>query len=408
MRLNGQMLIKQVGVSRCEMRFGRSVALFSYFSDNYPWNLALLSALDLGVPLADIDRACGSFRDTKFDTEGAAAEAWSNAWLGLGDRLILQSKEDDLTSLTVADRKRRAAVCYLMAERGIAPGSPEKLAVYRKGIDAFAEAIVVRDARAKLLSIPYRDKSLPALFTSPEGDGPFPCMIFFQGLDWIKEFYFLQMAEAFTARGIACLFVDQPGAGGALRIHGMVAETETEHAAGACIDILESMPLIDPSRIGIHAISLGGYYAPRAAAFEKRLACVIAWGAIWNYMELLQLSLSKGADYANSVPHMRDHLGWVFGVTSLEEIIPIFQKIDLADVAPLIECPFLIVHGKSDAQVPVDQATRSYNAAINAAKRKLVVLDEETGGVEHCNLDNLPLVREIMADWSAKILRVSD
>ena len=36
---------------------------------------------------------------------------------------------------------------------------------------------------------------------------------------------------------------------------------------------------VDAARIGLVGWSLGGYYAPRAAAFEKRIKLVVAWGA---------------------------------------------------------------------------------------------------------------------------------
>lgn len=379
--------------------------MFSYFSHSYPWNLALLSALDLGANLSDVDVACREFRDRKFGDEAQAAEAWTNAWSELGNRALRQADLAEASECSAAERRLRASVYFLMAERGVAPGSSEKLEIYNRGIDAFQAGISVTDPRTKPVTVPYRESELPGLLTLPHGEGPFPCMIHFQGLDWIKEFYYLQMADAFAKRGVACLFVDQPGTGGALRLNGLAADTETEHAAAACLDFLEQQPSIDPQRVGIQAISLGGYYAPRAAAYEKRIACAIAWGAIWNYMELLQLRMAQGAGYADSVPHMQEHIGWVFGVESLAEIIPIFQKIDLEPIAPLVECPLLIVHGKNDAQVPVDQATRSFEAAVNSAERKLVILDEETGGVQHCNLDNLSIAREIMADWAARVLK---
>ena len=45
------------------------------------------------------------------------------------------------------------------------------------------------------------------------------------------------------------------------------------------MDWLELRRDIDATRVGVIAMSLGGYYAPRAAAFEPRLACCVAWGA---------------------------------------------------------------------------------------------------------------------------------
>ena len=115
----------------------------------------------------------------------------------------------------------------------------------------------------------------------PRSNRPFPCIIHFNGFDWIKEFNYLLLAEEYARHGIASLFCDQPGSGGALRIQKLAAQIESEKSAAACVDYLERRTEVDRARIGIQGVSLGGYYAPRAAAFEKRLAgCVVTWSLL--------------------------------------------------------------------------------------------------------------------------------
>src|SRR5439155_1165368 len=80
-------------------------------------------------------------------------------------------------------------------------------------------------------------------------------------------------------------------------------------------------PDVDATRIGIMAPSLGGYYAPRAAAFEKRLACCVAWGAFYDAGKVLQLRMAQGDRYARSVPDVEDQMLWVTGTDSLEAAI---------------------------------------------------------------------------------------
>ena len=55
--------------------------------------------------------------------------------------------------------------------------------------------------------------------------------------------------------------------------------------------------------------------------------------------------------------------------------------------------------------IPVEHAQKTYDAAINSPNKKLVVLGPEDGGVEHCSIDNGPLIREIACDWIAEVLR---
>jgi dienelactone hydrolase len=80
--------------------------------------------------------------------------------------------------------------------------------------------------------------------------------------------------------------VDTLGSGEALRLLGLTARPDTEVWAAACIDYLTTRPEVDPEQLGIVGWSLGGSYAPRAAAFEKRLKLAVAWGAYHNWGEV--------------------------------------------------------------------------------------------------------------------------
>jgi hypothetical protein len=70
-----------------------------------------------------------------------------------------------------------------------------------------------------------------------------------------------------------------------------------------------------------------------------------------------------------------------------------------------IACPLLVTHGGADRQIPVEQAQQTYEAAVNSPSRKLVVLGPEDGGIEHCSIDNGPLIREIACNWIVDVLR---
>ena len=105
--------------------------------------------------------------------------------------------------------------------------------------------------------------------------------------------------------------LDQPGTGEALRLQGLTARIETEAWAGAAVDYLETRDDVDADRIGIVGWSLGGYYAPRAAAFEKRFALVVAWGANHNWGEVQRRRLEREGEHP--VPHYWEHVLWVWG-----------------------------------------------------------------------------------------------
>lgn len=382
--------------------------MFEYFENNYPWNLAIVTALEMGAVASDIDTACRPLRAIADGDVAVSSPAWADTWTSIGDRLQRQATMDEgLENIRSAGHKYlRAALYYLMAERALRCKDPRKLEVYQLGARMFRRGVELRGDGPEFIEVPYGKSSLPAVFIKAQSTRPAPCIIHFNGFDWIKEFNYLTLAEEYSRRGIAGLFVDQPGSGGALRINHLAGEYASEKPAGACIDYLETRDDIDRNRIGIQAPSLGGYYAPRAAAFEKRLKCCVAAGAFFDAMEVVAKRAAEGDRYARSVPDVDDQLMWVCGCDSMAGVMEFFQKLTLKGVADKITCPLLIIHGGADRQIPVDHGKKTYDAAINSRNRKLVVLGPEDGGVEHCSIDNFPLVRDIAADWIADVFEI--
>jgi dienelactone hydrolase len=379
--------------------------MFEYFDNIYPWNLAVLAALDLGAVASDVDLACRPLRKfTGADDPGASA-AWSQNWSAIGDRMKLQARRDEAAGhlRSAGHKSLRGALYKLMAERIVRPSNPWKLDLYRDAIALFRRGTEMRGDAAEFVEIPHQGGALPSIFVKPRTKPPYPCIIHFNGFDWIKEFSYLSFAEEYAQRGIASLFCDQAGSGGALRLHKLPARIESEQSATTCVDYLERRGDVDPARIGIQGLSLGGYYVPRAAAFEKRLACCVVLGAFFDGSQVMQ-RITQQKDYARSVPDLDEQMMWVTGADSIENAAKFVTRLTLKGVAEKITCPLLVVHGANDRQVSVEHAQQTYNAAINSRDRKLIILCADDGGIEHCSIDNGPLSREIMSDWIAKVL----
>jgi dipeptidyl aminopeptidase/acylaminoacyl peptidase len=252
------------------------------------------------------------------------------------------------------------------------------------------------------VAIPYEGTTLPAYFSAAPAtdDGPAPVIVLVNGLDSAKEhMYSSSHWEELAARGISCLMLDQPGTGEALRLQGLTARIDTEAWAGAAVDYLETRDDVDASRIGIVGWSLGGYYAPRAAAFEKRFALCVAWGANHNWGAVQRRRLEREGE--RPVPHYWEHVLWVWGHDDLDTFIDFADDVHLDGVVENITVPFLIAHGENDRQIPVEYARRSYEQAVNSPKRELRIFTPEEGATEHIGLDHLPYVSEFIADWVA-------
>jgi dienelactone hydrolase len=267
-------------------------------------------------------------------------------------------------------------------------------------LDLQLRAFEHKDPRLSRVTVPYEGTTLPAYFSQAPASvhGPVPVMIFWNGLDSTKEHMFSSGHWAeLAARGISCLMVDCPGSGEALRLQGLTARIDTEAWAAACVDYLLTRADVDPARIGLAGWSLGGYYAPRAAAFEKRLALVVAWGANHNWGAVQRRRLEREGE--RPVPHYWEHVLWVWGYRDLGAFIEFADGIHLDGVAERITVPLLVCHGENDRQIPLEYAHRSYDQAVRSPKRELRIFTREEGGAEHIGLDHLGHVSTFIADW---------
>ena len=382
--------------------------MFEYFPNNYTWSLAVMSALNRGGQISEIDEACRPLREhagkKALDGDPSAQLAWFESWMKVAERVERLGRADEQAGhpLSAGRKYLRAGLYYLLAERMPSHKDPRRLDAYKRGIEVYRRGLILRREPVEFVDVRFGAHKLPALFSKAPTAGRAPCMVHFDGLDVTKEIIYAAVADEFRRRGISLLIVDHPGVGAALRLLGLPSGPDTEKPAGAAVDYLETRADVDPKRIGIMALSLGGYYSPRAAAFEKRFKFAVAWGSIYDYGNTVAERI--GGKGEPSVPGYAEHVNWVFGKRTIEETLAVVKQMTLEGVAEKITCPLLIVHGENDRQVPLWHAEKTYERAVNSPGRKLVVCRLADGGAEHCGADNGPLVVDIMADWVAEQL----
>jgi dienelactone hydrolase len=379
--------------------------VFEYFPGNYVWNLAVVATLNNGGYIDEVDRACKPVLLASQQGSDAGTTQLYAAWSAVADRLIA-SAEDDVKRgrlIGAGAKYRRASLYVSQSERLQSPSWPGRNAAYQRSIDLLTRSAELDGAQLIRVEVPFGETSLPAYFVpAHRSDGsPAPCVIQWNGLDSTKEMmYYSGFGDELARRGIATLMVDTPGSGEALRLRGLRAQPDTEVWAAACIDYLETRDDVDASRIGLVGWSLGGYYAPRAAAFEKRVKLVVAWGANHNWGEVQHGRLRREGE--NPVPHYWEHVMWVWGCSDLDSFLRLADQVTLEGVVEQITVPFLITHGANDRQISVDYAHRSFEQATASPKPELRIFTEDEGGTEHISIDNLPVVGAFIADWIAE------
>jgi dipeptidyl aminopeptidase/acylaminoacyl peptidase len=373
---------------------------FTYYPGNYRWSAEMMVVLSAapygGADLSEVDRIGHSLRDRVGDDE-----AWFAAWREGAD--LLRKRAGEMAAkghrLTAASNYLRANFYYQIADHFRQPKDEKALAVFRQSLDCFRHFAALNDQpKIEIVELPFRGGAFPAYFVHAVNSDRKrnPCVVRFGGFDTQKEMQYLRGTPELVKRGISYLLVDGPGQGEAIRFRNIHLRDDFEVAGSAALDYLATRPDVDLDRVGVMAMSLGGYYAPRMAAMDPRYKACIAWGAIWDYHATWVRRLEKIKQAALPVP--ADHLLWACGVKTYDEALKRIEGFKLDGVAQKVKCPFLLLHGAADAQVSMAEAQKLFDA-IGSKDKTFRVFTEEEGGAQHCQRDYLTRAVDVVADW---------
>jgi dienelactone hydrolase len=373
---------------------------FMYFPGNYRWSAAFINMLGSapygGSDIGELHKIGELLKDKAPEDD----EAWFDACMKVanGVRAHAEKFEGAGHRFSAAHAYLRACNYYQMAERFRTPKDERALGAYRTAVQCFHHHAKLTDVKIDIVEVPFEGGSLPGYFVHAQNarSKRAPCVVFFDGLDVTKEIQFMRGVPDLIKRGISVLVMDGPGTGEAIRFRGHYLRHDYETAGSACIDYLEKREDVDAKKIGVVAISLGGYYAPRCASMEPRFAACIAWGAIWDYYATWKKRIDAKFKMSLSVPG--HHITWILGVDTLEDALKKLEPFRLDGVVQKMRCPFLIVHGAEDEQVPLADAEALYKAC-GSKDKTLRVFTAEEGGAQHCQRDYLTLVVATMWDW---------
>jgi esterase/lipase len=379
--------------------------MFEPFPSNYVWNLGVNLALVGGGNHGEVDAACRPIQAAAAQGSDAGSAQFFDSWIAVADQVVANAEADLAAgrNWSAADKLFRACGYYLNAERMQSRDYPPRWDAYRTGLDCFRRYVALGGMPIEFVDLPYGDATFPAIFVkAPSQNGtPAPCIVSCNGLDSMKEQVFGNgFAQALARRGISTLLVDQPGTGEALRIGNLPATHEAERWATPALEYLSTRGDVDPTRIGMFGLSLGGYYAPRAAAMEPRFALCAVMGANHDWGEMQRRRMQREGE--NPVPHYWDHVMWVFGKDDIDSFMAYAPNMSLDGVVEKIKVPFLITHGEGDRQIPVEYARRSFDQAVNSPDRELRIFTTKDFEIEHCGADNGTVGRDFIADWIAE------
>lgn len=382
--------------------------MFEYFPDHYAWTNLAMCAISAGGHLTEVDEICRPLKDIPDKTTPEAMRRSFESWRAMADKMCnLAERDEQLGNDLSASRKyHRATVYYMFAEMQITVKSDDKIPTYRAGQQTLHKAIALSGEPVEYVEVPFEDTTLPGLFVPAiTNRDKAPCVVHFDGFDWNKELMYCLERQDMAKRGVSLLLIDTPGVGEARRMRDLPLRPDTETSAGACVDYLVSRDDVDSERLGVTGISMGGYYAPRAAAFEKRFKCVAAWGGLYDFAAVLEHVVEQGTE---SMPDQIFHAGWVIGEQDPEKMSAKFKELTLKGVLDKITVPLLVLHPEGDRQIELWHAERTYEEAVNSPSRYLRIVRPDELSTEHVHFDNMNFGSDYLFDWLSRVLLADD
>jgi esterase/lipase len=205
--------------------------------------------------------------------------SWAREFSATAERVRAAAEADEKAGhrIGAGEAYLRASSYYRASlHRHPDPTAPEVKQMAAQETACFTRAISLLKLPVEVVRIPYEGTTLPGyFFRSPTAGKKAPVLIAHQGRDaWAEDDKYI--AEEAMARGWNCLLFDGPGMGQTLRLQGLPFRPDWEKVITPVVDFAIRQRGVDPARIALMGISMGGALVPRAAAFEKRVKLVIA------------------------------------------------------------------------------------------------------------------------------------
>lgn len=353
--------------------------------------------------------------------------SWQNEWTATADRISALAESSLAIGHQVSAREAflRASNYYRAAYlfHFQAPVSPDLLRLYGRHVETFQKAGALFAPAFEQIAIPYEGTTLPGYFLRASDDSqPRPTLIMVSGYDSTAEELYFFGASAALAREYHCLIFDGPGQGGALIKQGLHLRPDWEVVVSAVVDEALRRPEVDPAKIVLTGLSLGGYLAPRAATGEHRLAACIADPGQVDVSRLLKAripspwreeieagDLSALEKLRSSVEAMTQGAvqGWnmrrnlfAHGIPDVVEWMRSLMEYQCKDRLDQISCPVLVTAAENDFLL--ESARELY--ALLPGPKTWIEFSSADGAGEHCEQGTRSLFNQKAFDWLDEVL----
>jgi dienelactone hydrolase len=361
-------------------------------------------------------------------------DSWYEEWNRTAEK-VAHEAADQLArghKISARDGFLRAATYYCTSEFFLHgnPHDPRITSAYQKSVECYRASAKLFDPPIEPVEIPYENTTLPGYFHRVDRtDRKRPLLIIHSGFDGgTAQEVHDNGARAAVERGYNVLAFDGPGHFGPLHREGLHFRPDWEKVVTPVVDFALKLPGVDPEKIALMGISFGGELAPRAAAFEKRIAALITNDGIYDYgaanlthvpaelrAAFVQMLTAKEAPQVDTMIEAAmkasptaawgiTHGMYATGTPTPRGYLAAALDYNVRDgIAEAISCPTLVCEAKSDIffkgqpQELFDHLTCS---------KTFMRFTESEGAGAHCQVGAGRLAFARMYDWLDETFRV--
>jgi dienelactone hydrolase len=375
---------------------------------------ALGYAVSGGADIGDVLKTANAIKE-------GDDESWYREWFNTAQHCEKAGDNFLARGQTISARQEffKASNYYRTSEffLHVNPKDARIIWVWEKSRENFLKGANLADHPIIPVKIPFEGTTLPGYLCLVDTSGAKrPLLIVQTGFDGTKEELYFETAYFAVKRGYNVLLFEGPGQGEVIRIHKLPFRPNWETVVTPVIDYAVTLKEVDSERIALMGISFGGYLAPRATAFEKRIKACIANGGVYDFHMSAHftqdlencLDTPEGAEKIDKEIYAKmktdASFRWVmangmftFHAKSPSRWLKMTRPYTLKDIAAKITCPILIVDSEGDRDMP-GQARMLYKA-LTSPRKDFMLFTKEEGAEEHCQMGALLISNARILDW---------
>ncbi len=390
--------------------FKDSVYAFSYLR---VLGQAPVGAADLG----EFTTAAGQI------TEGDD-DSWYDAWCAMGRHVegLAQEFLKNGHETSAQEAFFRAWNYYGIANSPLMgdPNDPRVFDSWKKSRNCFIEGAKLSKGLIQPVQIPFEKTTLPGYLCLVDDTGKKrPLIITHTGLDGSAEGIYFALAVNALKRGYNCLIFDGPGQGQVIYEQRIPFRPDWENVVTQVVDFAVARPEVDPDRIALAGFSMGGYLAPRAAAFEHRIKACIADSGVYSVFEgtmsllspELRDVLEKDAPEQEVLPLIEKEMKenpsvalflanmlWTFQTDSQYEVFQKLKSYTLKDCVDQIQCEMLVLNSSQDQVAGSHEQSVKLFEVLTSPKTYFEFTEAE-GAMYHCQMGAVMIMGERILNW---------